>query len=90
MMPRPRPLLSTTTKVMMLCRARAPKLFAPKTSAYLSVVKSAAIWYLREGSCFVKYSLSSPACDIFNLTLVEISSYIAIVINSMYRDLKTI
>lgn len=45
-MPRPSPPLSTTTEVMIVCRAKAPKLFAPKTRAYLSIDRSAAIWYL--------------------------------------------
>lgn len=46
-MAKPSPPLSTTTEVITVCRTSAPKLFAPKMSAYLSIVKSAAIWYLR-------------------------------------------
>ena len=61
MMPRPSPLLSTTTEVMIVCRANAPKLFAPKTSAYLSIVRSAAIWNLKRSVCTLKCCFSSSA-----------------------------
>lgn len=48
MMVRPSPALSTTTDVMMVWRTRAPNVFAPNTSAYLSIDSPAAIWYLEE------------------------------------------
>lgn len=45
-MAKPSPLLSTTTAVMMVCRARPPKLFVPNISAYLSIDRPAATWNL--------------------------------------------
>lgn len=69
-MPRPSPLLSTTTEVMMVCRANAPKLFAPNTRAYLSIVRSAAIWYLKEKDCLLKCTISCSACNNKHVSLL--------------------
>lgn len=58
-MARPSPALSTTTEVRMVWRTRAPNVFAPNTSAYLSIDRPAAIWYLEEAKGWVFFLLLS-------------------------------